>query len=34
LWPGAAVVEAFFPENPGLFAARRVWRTNEIVLPG
>lgn len=32
--PDAAEVERFFRENPKLFAERRIWRLNEIVLPG
>lgn len=32
--PDAAEIDAFFASNPGLFAQRRIWRLNEIVLPG
>lgn len=32
--PDAAEIDGFFASNPGLFAQRRIWRLNEIVLPG
>jgi EpsD family peptidyl-prolyl cis-trans isomerase len=32
--PDAAEVSKFFADNPALFAERRIWRLNEIVLPG
>jgi EpsD family peptidyl-prolyl cis-trans isomerase len=32
--PDAAEVAKFFADNPSLFAERRIWRLNEIVLPG
>ena len=32
--PDANEVGKFFAENPALFAERRIWRLNEIVLPG
>lgn len=32
--PDAGEIEKFFAQNPSLFAQRRVWRLNEIVLPG
>ena len=32
--PTPAEIETFFRENPSLFAERRIWRLNEIVLPG
>ena len=32
--PEAAEVEKFYKDNPALFSERRVWRLNEIVLPG
>ena len=32
--PDAGEVAKFFADNPSLFAERRIWRLNEIVLPG
>jgi len=32
--PDAGEVAKFFADNPALFAERRIWRLNEIVLPG
>jgi EpsD family peptidyl-prolyl cis-trans isomerase len=32
--PDAAEIDKFFASNPSLFAQRRIWRLNEIVLPG
>jgi EpsD family peptidyl-prolyl cis-trans isomerase len=32
--PDANEIAKFFAENPALFAERRIWRLNEIVLPG
>jgi EpsD family peptidyl-prolyl cis-trans isomerase len=32
--PDANEVAKFFADNPALFAERRIWRLNEIVLPG
>ena len=32
--PDANEIAKFFADNPALFAERRIWRLNEIVLPG